>query len=246
MFYQTPKPIYQRILLKISGEILRGSQNYGIDPVVLNRIAIEIKELVGLSVQIGIVIGGGNFLRGDRLEKFGIERVSADHMGMLATVINGLAMNDALNQAKVQNKLMCSISLNGICKRYNWTEAIDLLRNNKVVIFSGGIGNPFFTTDSAACLRGIEIRADLILKATKVDGIYSSDPSKSKDAILYENLTYQEVIQKELKIMDLTALDLARNHDFPIRIFNINKSGALFRIITGSKEGTLVSSKNKR
>ncbi|ARC53274.1 UMP kinase [Candidatus Riesia pediculischaeffi] len=246
MSHRNSKPAYRRILLKISGEILRGSQNYGIDPIVLNRIVIEIKELVELSVQVGIVIGGGNFFRGNWLEKFGTKRVTADHMGMLVTIINGLAMNDALNQINVQNDLMSAIPLDGICKRYNWIDAINLLRNNRVVIFSAGTGNPFFTTDSAACLRGIEIKADLILKATKVDGIYSSDPFRSDDAKLYKNLTYQEVIKKELKIMDLTAFDLARNYNFPIRIFNINKSGALRRIIMGSNEGTLVSSKNKK
>ncbi|WP_426917595.1 UMP kinase [Serratia bockelmannii] len=169
------------------------------------------------------------------------DRVVGDHMGMLATVMNGLAMRDALHRAYVNARLMSAIPLNGVCDNYSWAEAISLLRNNRVVIFSAGTGNPFFTTDSAACLRGIEIEADVVLKATKVDGVYSADPVKNPDATLYEQLTYQDVLERELKVMDLAAFTLARDHGLPIRVFNMNKPGALRRVVMGENEGTLIS-----
>ncbi|MGP1956234.1 MAG: UMP kinase [Arsenophonus sp. NC-PE1-MAG3] len=235
------KPVYQRILLKLSGEALQGSEGFGIDASVLDHMAHEIKELVELAIQIGIVIGGGNLFRGRRLTEAGMNRVVGDHIGMLATVMNGLAMRDALHRAYVNAKLMSAIPLNGVCDNYSWAEAINLLRNGRVVIFSAGTGNPFFTTDSAACLRGIEIKADVVLKATKVDGVYSDDPSKHSDAVFYKKLTYQDVLKHELKVMDLAAFILARDHNLPIRVFNINKPNALHRIIMGENEGTLIS-----
>ncbi|MEQ4924969.1 UMP kinase [Proteus hauseri] len=235
------KPVYQRILLKLSGEALQGAEGFGIDASVLDRMAQEIKELVELGIQVGVVIGGGNLFRGAGLAAAGMNRVVGDHMGMLATVMNGLAMRDALHRAYVNARLMSAFPLNGVCDNYSWAEAISLLRHGRVVIFSAGTGNPFFTTDSAACLRGIEIEADVVLKATKVDGVYSADPAKEPDAVLYESLTYQEVLERELKVMDLAAFTLARDHNLPIRVFNMNKAGALRRVVMGESEGTLIS-----
>ncbi|AEW44378.1 uridylate kinase [Serratia symbiotica str. 'Cinara cedri'] len=234
------KPVYQRILLKLSGEALQGAEGFGIDASVLDRMAYEVKELIELGVQVGIVIGGGNLFRGVGLAAAGMNRVVGDHMGMLATVMNGLAMRDALHRAYVNARLMSAIPLNGVCDNYSWASAISLLRNNRVVIFSAGTGNPFFTTDSAACLRGIEIEADVVLKATKVDGVYSADPIKNPSATLHEQLTYQDVLERELKVMDLAAFTLARDHSLPIRVFNINKPGALRRVMLGEHEGTLI------
>ena len=235
------KPVYQRILLKLSGEALQGEEGFGIDASILDRMAQEIKELVELGIQVGVVIGGGNLFRGSGLAKAGMNRVVGDHMGMLATVMNGLAMRDALHRAYVNARLMSAIPLNGVCDNYSWAEAISLLRQNKVVIFAAGTGNPFFTTDSAACLRGIEIEADVVLKATKVDGVYSADPLQHPEAILYQQISYQTVLESELKVMDLAAFTLARDHKLPIRVFNMNKPGALRRVVMGETEGTLIT-----
>lgn len=235
------KPIYKRILLKLSGEALQGDEGFGIDPSILDRMAVEIKELIEMGVEVGIVLGGGNLFRGAKLAKAGMNRVVGDHMGMLATVMNGLALRDALHRADVNAKLMSAFQLNGICDTYNWSEAIKMLREKRVVIFSGGTGSPFFTTDSAACLRGIEIEADVVLKATKVDGVYDKDPAKFADAKLFSNLTYAEVIDQELKVMDLAAFTLARDHDMPIRVFNMVKPGALRQVILGTTEGTTIT-----
>lgn len=235
-----PKPSYRRILLKLSGEALMGEEGFGIDAKVLERMAQEIKELIELGVQVGLVIGGGNLFRGEGLAKAGMNRVVGDHMGMLATVMNGLAMRDALHRAYVNARLMSAIPLKGVCDDYNWAEAISLLKSGRVVIFSAGTGNPFFTTDSAACLRGIEIEADAVLKATKVDGVYDCDPMKNPDAVLYEELDYATVLEKELKVMDLAAFTLARDHGLPIRVFNMNKPGALRRVVMGEEEGTVI------
>jgi|TARA_R110000868_G_scaffold28805_5_gene107512 uridylate kinase len=234
------KPVYRRILLKLSGEALMGEEGFGIDPKVLERMAQEIKELVELGIQVGLVIGGGNLFRGEGLAKAGMNRVVGDHMGMLATVMNGLAMRDALHRASVNARLMSAIPLNGVCDDYNWAEAISLLKSGRVVIFSAGTGNPFFTTDSAACLRGIEIEADAVLKATKVDGVYDADPVKNPNAVLYKTLSYNEVLEKELKVMDLAAFTLARDHNIPIRVFNMNKPGCLKAVVMGDDEGTLI------
>ena len=235
------KPVYKRILLKLSGEALQGTEGFGIDASILDRMAQEIKELVELGIQVGVVIGGGNLFRGAGLAKAGMNRVVGDHMGMLATVMNGLAMRDALHRAYVNARVMSAIPLNGVCDDYNWADAISQLRGGRVVIFSAGTGNPFFTTDSAACLRGIEIEADIVLKATKVDGVFSADPVANPDAQLYDKLSYNDVLEKELKVMDLAAFTLARDHGMPIRVFNMNKPGSLRRVVMGEAEGTLIS-----
>ncbi|XOD70041.1 MAG: UMP kinase [Sodalis sp. (in: enterobacteria)] len=240
MAMNAKKTIYQRILLKLSGEALQGDEDCAIDATMLDRLAQEIKELVKLGIEVGMVIGGGNFFRGAGLAKAGMNRVVGDHMGMLATIMNGLAMCDALHRASVKARLMSAIPLNGICQNYSWTEAISLLRNNSVVIFAAGTGNPFFTTDSAACLRGIEIEADAVLKATKVDGVFSADPLKHSDAVIYDRLSYQEVLERELKVMDLAAFTLARDHNLPICIFNMHMPGALLRVVMGDRKGTLI------
>jgi uridylate kinase len=239
------KSAYRRILLKLSGEALMGNEGFGIDPKVLDRMAQEIKELIEQGIQVGLVIGGGNLFRGKGLSEAGMNRVVGDHMGMLATVMNGLAMRDALHRAFVNARLMSAIPLNGVCDAYNWAEAISLLKSGRVVIFAAGTGNPFFTTDSAACLRGIEIEADAVLKATKVDGVYSEDPAVNPDAELYKKLSYEEVLEKELAVMDLSAFTLARDHGLPIRVFNMNKPGCLRKVVMGSDEGTLIDSAGK-
>ncbi|RUO38204.1 UMP kinase [Aliidiomarina shirensis] len=236
-----PKPSYRRVLLKLSGEALMGAEPFGIDPKVLDRMAQEIKEILELGVQVGLVIGGGNLFRGEGLAKAGMNRVVGDHMGMLATVMNGLAMRDALHRTYINARLMSAIELAGVCDSYNWAEAISLLKSGRVVIFSAGTGNPFFTTDSAACLRGIEIEAEVVLKATKVDGVYSADPVKNPEATKYDILDYQDVLKNELKVMDLAAFTLARDHSLPIRVFNMNKPGALKAVIMGEDEGTLIT-----
>lgn len=239
MTEQTPH--YKRILLKLSGEALQGAEGFGIDATILDRMALEIKELVAMGVEVAVVIGGGNLFRGAGLAKAGMNRVVGDHMGMLATVMNGLAMRDALHRIEVNARLMSAIPLNGVCDDYRWTEAISLLKHGKVVILSAGTGNPFFTTDSAACLRGIEIEADVVLKATKVDGVYSADPVKDPKATLFKTLTYEKVLDDELKVMDLAAFTLARDHNLPICVFNMNKPGALRRVIMGDPEGTMIN-----
>ncbi|WMY97599.1 MAG: UMP kinase [Arsenophonus sp.] len=236
------KPIYNCILLKISGEALQGSESFGIDANILKKISHEIKEITELNVKIGIVIGGGNILRGAKLENIGISRIVGDYMGMLSTTINGLAMCDYLNRISVDAKLISAIPLNGISSYYNCMDSIKLVNSGKVLIFSSGTGNPFFTTDLAACLRAIEIKADIILKATKVDGVYSSDPLKYLDAIFYKKLNYEDVLSKRLKIMDLAALIIARDYKLPIRVFNMNKIGALRKIVMGGNEGTILTS----
>ncbi|UDG80655.1 Uridylate kinase [Candidatus Hartigia pinicola] len=235
------KPVYQRIMLKLSGETLQGSENFGINPSVLEYVVQEIKVLIELGIQVSVVIGGGNLFRGASLAKSGMNRVVGDQMGMLATVINGLAIRDALHHAYLNARLMSAIPLNGICDTYSWSEAINSLSHGCIVIFSAGTGNPCFTTDSTACLRAIEIEADIVLKATKVDGVYSEDPVKDHDAVLYKRMNYRAVLEGELKIMDLTAFTLARDYNLPICVFNINKPGALRRVVIGENEGTLIS-----
>ena len=231
---------YNRILLKLSGEALMGDADFGIDPKILDRIAVEVGQLVGLGVQIGMVIGGGNLFRGAALSAAGMERVTGDHMGMLATVMNALAMRDALERASIPTRVMSSIPMSGVVEHYDRRTAIRHLKASDVVIFSAGTGNPFFTTDTAACLRGIEIDEDLILKATKVDGVYSSDPEKNKDAKKFDRLTYDDVIEKKLGVMDLTAICLSRDHGVPIKVFNMKRSGALLDNVLGLADGTLI------
>ncbi|GAB3310017.1 uridine monophosphate kinase [Haliea atlantica] len=231
---------YKRILLKLSGEALTGKENYGIDPRVLDRLALEIGQLVGIGVQVGLVVGGGNLFRGAALQAAGLDRVTGDHMGMLATVMNALALRDALERSSIATQVMSSIPMSGVVDHYDRRKAIRALGNGDVVIFSAGTGNPFFTTDSSACLRGIEVEADLVLKATKVDGVYSADPMKFADAIKYERLTYDEVLEKKLEVMDLTAICLCRDHNMPVRVFQMEKQGALLSIVRGAAEGTLI------
>src|SRR5690606_1448426 len=232
---------YDRILLKLSGEALTGAADFGIDPKVLDRMAVEIGQLVDIGGQVGHVIGGGDLFRGQALHEAGMERVSGDHMGMLATVMNALAMRDALERADIATRVMSAIPMSGVVEHYDRRTAIRHLRDGDVVIFAAGTGNPFFTTDSAACLRGIEIDADLVLKATKVDGVYSDDPVKNPTAEKYSKLGYDQVLDMKLGVMDLTAICLVRDHSMPVRVFNMNKEGALFSILTGKDEGTLIA-----
>lgn len=232
---------YKRILLKLSGEALMGEEGFGIDPKVLDRMALEIGQLIGIGIQIGLVIGGGNLFRGASLQQAGLDRVTGDHMGMLATVMNALAMRDALERANIPSIVMSSIPMSGVVDHYDRRKAMRCLARSEVVIFSAGTGNPFFTTDSAACLRGIEVEAELVLKATKVDGVYTADPMKDPDATKYDQLSYDEVLDKKLEVMDLTAICLCRDHNMPLRVFEMEKSGALLNIVSGGDEGTLVS-----
>jgi uridylate kinase len=231
---------YKRILLKLSGEELMGVEGFGIDPKVLDRMALEIGQLVGIGVQVGLVIGGGNLFRGAALSKAGMDRVTGDHMGMLATVMNGLAMRDALERTNISSHVMSAIPMSGVVEHYDRRRAMRYLGEGEVVIFSAGTGNPFFTTDSAACLRGIEIEADVVLKATKVDGVFSADPMLDPSAVLYDRLTYDEVLDKKLGVMDLTAICLCREHNMPLRVFRMSKQGALLNLVVGGHEGTLV------
>jgi uridylate kinase len=231
---------YKRILLKLSGDELMGEEGFGIDPKVLDRMALEIGQLVGIGVQVGLVIGGGNLFRGAALNAAGMDRVTGDHMGMLATVMNALAMRDALERTDISTHVMSSIPMSGVVEHYDRRKAIRYLKGGDVVIFAAGTGNPFFTTDSAACLRGIEINANVVLKATKVDGVYSADPMKDPSATLYHNLTYDEVLNKQLGVMDMTAICLCREHQMPLRVFRMSKSGALLNLIVGGDEGTLI------
>jgi uridylate kinase len=231
---------YKRILLKLSGEALTGAEKFGIDPRVLDHMALEIGQLVGIGVQVGLVVGGGNLFRGAALQTAGLDRVTGDHMGMLATVMNALALRDALERSNIATQVMSSIPMSGVVDHYDRRKAIRALGNGDVVIFSAGTGNPFFTTDSSACLRGIEVEADLVLKATKVDGVYSADPMKHADAIKYERLTYDEVLDKKLEVMDLTAICLCRDHRMPVRVFEMERPGALLSIVRGGQVGTLI------
>lgn len=231
---------FKRILLKLSGEALMGDEGFGIDPKVLDRMALEIGQLVGIGVQVGLVIGGGNLFRGSALQRAGLDRVTGDHMGMLATVMNGLAMRDALERSHISSRVMSSIPMSGVVDHYDRRKAMRALERGEVVIFSAGTGNPFFTTDSAACLRGIEMDAELVLKATKVDGVYSADPVKDPTATKYLHLTYDEVLDKKLEVMDLTAICLCRDHGMPLRVFEMEKAGALLNIVRGGEEGTLI------
>ncbi|PCJ37638.1 MAG: UMP kinase [Cellvibrionales bacterium] len=231
---------YKRILLKLSGEELMGDGKFGIDPKVLDRMALEIGQLVGIGVQVGLVIGGGNLFRGAALSAAGMERVTGDHMGMLATVMNALAMRDALDRNNISARVMSAIPMSGVVEHYDRRRALRYLTSGDVVLFSAGTGNPLFTTDSAACLRGIEIDAEVVLKATKVDGVYSADPMKVADATLYSRLSYDEVLDKKLEVMDLTAICLCREHNMPVRVFRMSKPGALLSVVVGGDEGTLI------
>jgi len=231
-----------RILLKLSGEALMGDDDFGIDPAVLGRVAGEIAELVGDGVQIGLVIGGGNIFRGAGLAGGGADRVTADHIGMLATVMNSLAMQDALQRRGIDARTMSAFRIDQVCEYYSRNEAVRHLEAGRVVILSAGTGNPYFTTDSAASLRAIEIGADVMIKATKVDGVYSSDPVKNPDAEFYPQLSYDRVLSEGLAVMDATAVVLCREQGMPLRVMNINVEGALQRVVRGEAVGTLVTS----
>jgi uridylate kinase len=232
--------MYKRVLLKISGEALQGESGFGIDPKIIAYIAAEIESILALGVQVGIVIGGGNFFRGATLFNAGLERVTGDQIGILATMINALAMRDIFERNNIKTRVMSAAPLGGIIDVYDRRRAIYKLEEGKVVIFAGGTGNPLVTTDSALSLRGIELKADLLLKATNVDGIYDADPRKNVNATKYKNLTYKEVIEKELAVMDLAAFSQCRDYNMTLRVFNLHKAGALRRIVMGEDEGTLV------
>lgn len=233
-------PRYTRILLKFSGEALAGDTNYSISPAVLDRIAAEIGEVTSLGVQVGVVVGGGNLFRGETLSAAGIGRITGDHMGMLATLMNALALRDACERAGYESRVMSAIPMSGIVDHYDRRKAISHLTHGEIVIFAGGTGNPLVTTDSAASLRAIETEADILLKATSVDGIYDKDPIKNPDAKMYTNLSFQEALHKELGVMDLAAFTQCRDQNMKIIVFNTNKEGALMRVVCGAEEGTLV------
>lgn len=232
---------YKRLLLKLSGEALQGNSDYGLDPEILNQYAREIKAAHSKGVQIAIVIGGGNIYRGSYAAKTGIDRVQGDYMGMLATVINGMAVQAALENLGVMTRLMSAIRIEQVCEPFIKRRAIRHLEKNRVVIFAGGTGNPYFTTDSAASLRAIEIGADVVLKGTRVDGVYTADPEKDKSATKYETITFREVISKKLSIMDMTAFTLCEENKLPIIVFDMNKTDNLLKLVSGEKVGTLVT-----
>jgi uridylate kinase len=234
------QPVYKRVLLKLSGEALMGDADFGIHPEVISRFAKEISELSAQGVELGIVIGGGNIFRGAGLAASGMDRVSGDHMGMLATVMNALALQDALEQHGAFCRVMSAIRINEVCEDYLRRRAIRHLEKGRVVIFAAGTGNPFFTTDSAASLRAVEIGAELMLKATQVDGVYSADPRTNPDATLYSELSYDEVINKRLGVMDTTAVVMCQEQQMPLRVFDVHKAGNLTKIIYGEDVGTLV------
>ena len=233
---------YKRLLVKFSGEAVAGDDVHGIDPKILDHMASSVKGVQELGAEIGIVIGGGNLFRGEKLSKAGMDRVAGDHMGMLATVMNGIALRDALERAGVKTRVMSAISMSGLVEHYDRRLAIQLLSDGYVVIFTAGTGNPFFTTDTAGCLRAIETQSSLMLKATRVDGVYSADPETNEDAVFYDSLSFDEAIQQNLKIMDATALTLARDHSLPIKVFDFSKENALLDIACGKSIGTLISS----
>ncbi|MEE4302996.1 UMP kinase [Wenzhouxiangella sediminis] len=232
---------YRRVLLKLSGEALLGELDYGIDPKISSRIAREVADVVASGVQIGIVIGGGNIFRGKGLAASGIDRITGDHMGMLATVMNALALQDALEKAGVTTRVMSAVSVRDVCEDYIRRRAVRHLEKGRAVIFAAGTGNPFFTTDTAASLRAIEVGADVMIKATKVDGIYSADPVTDTEATRYSRISYDEVIERKLQVMDTNAIVLCRDQSMPIRIVNLNRPGELGRVIRGEEVGTLVS-----
>ena len=231
---------FQRILLKLSGEALMGREDFGIDPEVLSRLAEELKEVIGLGIQVGVVVGGGNIFRGQGLARAGMDRVTGDHMGMLATFINTLALQDALERVDIMARVMSGLQINEVCEDYIRRRAIRHLEKGRITIFGAGMGNPFFTTDTAASLRAIEIGADILLKATRVDGVYDSDPEKNPDAKRYAELTYDKVIADRLNVMDTTAVVMCRDNNLPIRVFDLHEPGNFMRLVKGADVGTLV------
>ncbi len=237
----SPTPRYKRILLKLSGEALAGDQGYGIDPKVIAGIADEIKEVVELGIEVALVIGGGNIFRGLSAAASGMDRASADYMGMLATVMNSVAMQDALETIDVKTRVQSAIEMQAVAEPYIRRKAVRHLEKGRVVIFGAGTGNPYFTTDTAASLRAMEIHAEVILKATKVDGVYTADPAKDKNAVKYESLTYLDVLQKKLQVMDATATSLCMDNNLPIIVFDLTRSGNIKKVVLGETIGTTVS-----
>lgn len=235
------RPKYKRILLKLSGEALAGGSDLGIDPSVLDRMADEISKVRDMGVEIGLVIGGGNLFRGRSLSELGLDRVTGDHMGMLATLMNALALRDVFERSGLSCRIMSAIPMSGMVDHYDRRKAIHHLEGGRVVIFAAGTGTPLVTTDSAASLRGIEVEVDAIFKATNVDGIYSADPRLDPNAKKYEKLSYQEVLEQELGVMDLAAFCQCRDHNMKLVVFNMSSPGALFRVVSGQNEGTVVS-----
>jgi len=231
----------KRILLKLSGEALAGQEGFGIDPDVVGRIAREIEAVMRSGVEVAVVLGGGNLFRGAELQEAGMDRVTGDHMGMMATVMNALAFRDMVLNLGLGAQVFSALKIASIAAGYSRDAAVRAMQQGRVAIFAAGTGNPFFTTDSAACLRGIEIRADAVLKATKVDGVYSADPMKDPDATRFDKLTYDEVINRDLKVMDLTAFSLCRDHGMPLVVFDMNEPDALTRIVAGDRVGTLIT-----
>jgi uridylate kinase len=235
-----PKLKYKRILLKLSGEALMGKSQFGIDPSVLDKVAKDVAELIAMGVEVAMVIGGGNLFRGKALFEAGVGRVTGDHMGMLATVMNALAMRDAMEQIELPARIMSAIPMIGVVDSYHRRKAITHMQTGYVVIFAAGTGNPFFTTDTAACLRAIEVDVDVVLKATKVDGVYSEDPMKNPNAKRYDFLTYKEVLTQGLEVMDSTAICLCQDQNMPLQVFDMSAPQALKRIVLGERVGTLV------
>jgi uridylate kinase len=236
-----PTPIFKRILLKLSGEALAADRGFGVDPAHIHGIAAELAEVHALGVEIAIVVGGGNFFRGVAEQARDLDRVSADHIGMLATVINALALQDALEKQDIYTRVVSAIEMNQVAEPFIRRRAIRHLEKQRIVIFAGGTGNPYFSTDTAASLRAMEIKAEVILKATKVDGIYDADPMKVKDAKKFTEISYMEVLKQGLKVMDSTAISLCKDNNLPIIIFNLNDRGNIARVVTGEKIGSLVS-----
>jgi uridylate kinase len=237
----TPPARYQRILVKLSGEALLGDEDYGIDPSMLKRIAGEIRDLSQMGVQVAVVLGGGNIFRGAGLARAGMDRVTADHMGMLATVMNALALQDALEAQGTYARVMSALRINEVCEDYIRRRAVRHLEKGRVVIFGAGTGNPFFTTDTAASLRAIEINAEILIKATKVNGVYDADPVKHPEARRYTHLTYDKVLSDRLNVMDTTAIVMCRENNLPLQVFNLFHAGDLVRIVRGENVGTVVS-----
>ena len=236
----TAKPVYHRVLLKLSGEALMGDLDYGIDPAYIRRIAGEVKAISDLGVEVALVIGGGNIFRGAGLAEAGVDRVTGDHMGMLATVINCLSFQDALEKLGCYCRVMSGLTINAVCEDYIRRRAVRHLDKGRIVLFAAGTGNPFFTTDSAASLRAVEINADVMIKATKVDGIFDKDPAKHDDAVKFDTLGFDEVVKRKLAVMDTTAIVMCRDNQLPVKVFNMNSVGDLMKLICGQNIGTTV------
>jgi len=241
MVVEQKSPFYKRILLKISGEALMGNQKFGLDSTTVKNICNQIKEIKQLGIEIGIVVGGGNIFRGLHASEHGMDRVTADNMGMLATVINSLAMMDTLEQMGIFTRVMSAVKIEAFAEQYIRRRAVRHMEKGRLVIFAAGTGNPFFSTDTAASLRAMEVGAEILIKATNVDGVYSDDPKKVKDAVFYPKLKYMEVLTKELKVMDSTAISLLKDNKIPVRVIDLNTSGNLKRVVLGEQIGTLIS-----